>query len=90
VSTYRDFRRCPVVSNAPTGLKYRISLEPALAISLSEAQLRLLSSALRSVIGAMGIPEPASPCTPSRWDLRELDARLREVIACWDDGDRRS
>jgi hypothetical protein len=90
VSTYRDFRRCPVVSNAPTGLKYRISLDPTLAISVDEAQLRLLSSALRSAIDAMDGPEPASPAAPSRWELRELDVRVREVIACWDEGGCRS
>jgi hypothetical protein len=90
VSTDRDFRRCPVVSNAPTGLKYRMSLEASMAISVDEAQLRLLSDALRSAVGRTGGPESAMPGGPSRWELRELDARLREVMACWEEGECRS
>jgi hypothetical protein len=90
VSTYRDFRRCPVVSNAPTGLKYRISLEATMAISVDEAQLRLLSDALRLAVGHMSGPEPAFPGGPSRWELRELAARFQEVLTCWEDGGHRS
>jgi hypothetical protein len=66
---------------------YRISVVDQAVVAMASEQLKLLASAIEQTIEEIENFEIHSILGWTRWELRELEARLVEVMACLDDQD---
>jgi hypothetical protein len=69
-------------SSVPT---YRVSMLADCALGMTRGQLELFAGSVTATLNAIDVYEFDLILGWERWDMRDLEARLGEVIACLDD-----